>query len=44
MYYSKNYIYVIRTRTMRLTRHVVRMEERRDAYWGLPGKPERKGH
>jgi hypothetical protein len=44
LYFSKNYIFVTRTRTMTLTVHVARMEERRDAYRVLSGKSERKGH
>jgi len=40
---QKNYIFVIRTRTVRLIWHVARVEEMRDAYGVLSWKSERKG-
>ena len=44
LYYSKNYILVIRTRTMSLVGHVARMEERNNAYRVLSGKTAVEGH
>jgi hypothetical protein len=40
--YSASIIRLIKSRSMRLTGHVARMEEKRNAYRVLVGKPERK--
>jgi hypothetical protein len=43
LYYSPNIIKMIKSRRIRLAGHVARMEEKRNAYRILVGKPERKG-
>jgi hypothetical protein len=42
LYFSPNIIRMIKSRRMRWTGHVTRMEEKRNAYWLLVGKPEGK--
>ena len=42
LYCSPNIIWVIKSRSMRWTGHVARMEERRGVYRVLVGKPEGK--
>ena len=40
---SPNFIWVMKSRQMKWVGHVARLEERRDAYRVLVGKPEEKG-
>ena len=42
LYPSPNIVRVIKSRRMRLMRHLARMGKRRGAFRGLVGKPERK--
>jgi hypothetical protein len=44
LYSSPNIIRIIKSREMRLARHVARMGEKRNAYRLLVGKPEGKNH
>jgi hypothetical protein len=44
LYSSPNIIRVIKSRRLRWTGHVARMEDRRDAYRVLVGKPEERNH
>jgi hypothetical protein len=39
---SPSIIRMIKSRRMRWTRHIARIEEKRNAYWILVGKPEGK--
>jgi hypothetical protein len=42
LYSSPSIIRMIKSRRMRWAGHVARMGEKRNAYWRLVGKPERK--
>jgi hypothetical protein len=42
LYSSPNIVWVLKSRRMRWEGHVARMEERRDVYRVLVGKPEGK--